>query len=168
MDAAEPLLHVVLFQPEIPPNTGNAGRLCLGVGARLHVVHPIPFSMDAKQVRRAGLDYWKHVDLQEHADPKAFWSWVDGRPVYGFSTRGTRAVGSVPFERGAILVFGCETRGLPEAELARTEPVTIPMTGPVRSLNLSNAVAVAVYTALQRIEPTIYGAKARPGAEVDV
>lgn len=157
MDAAEPLLHVVLFQPEIPPNTGNAGRLCLGVGARLHVVHPIPFSMDAKQVRRAGLDYWKHVDLQEHADPDAFWAWAGDRPVYGFSTRGDRTLASVPFERGAILLFGCETKGLPAEALARTQPVIIPMTGPIRSLNLSNAVAVATYAALARIEPATYG-----------
>ena len=156
MAAPEPCLHVVLFQPEIPPNTGNAGRLCLGIGARLHVVHPIPFSMDEKAVRRAGLDYWKHVDLQEHPSPEAFWSWVGDRRAIGFSTRSERPYTRIAYQPGEILVFGCETKGLPEADLARCEGVTIPMGGPIRSLNLSNAVAVGVYGALQRIQPAMF------------
>ena len=79
---SEPRLHVVLYNPEIPPNTGNVGRLCVGIGARLHVVHPIGFSMDQRQVRRAGLDYWKHVDLVEHEDGDAFWAWAEGRRIH--------------------------------------------------------------------------------------
>ena len=151
-----PVLHVVLFQPEIPPNTGNAGRLCLGIGARLHVVHPIPFSMDAKAVRRAGLDYWPHVDLQEHADADAFFAWCAGRRVFGYTARSDRPHTAAQHEEGDVLVFGCETRGLPESVRARLDTYTIPMTGPIRSLNLSNAVAVVTYRALEQVRPTLF------------
>ncbi|MCB9676787.1 MAG: tRNA (cytidine(34)-2'-O)-methyltransferase [Alphaproteobacteria bacterium] len=152
----DPVLHVVLYTPEIPPNTGNAGRLCLGIGARLHVVHPIPFQMDEKAVRRAGLDYWKHVDLQEHADAAAFWSWAEGRRVFLYSSHGDRPYTAPTYARGDVLVFGCETSGLPRELVAERGAYTIPMTGPIRSLNLSNAVAVVVYGALRDVAPALF------------
>jgi tRNA (cytidine/uridine-2'-O-)-methyltransferase len=151
-------LHVVLYHPEIPPNTGNAGRLCVGIGAVLHVVHPIAFQMDDKAVRRAGLDYWKHVQLVEHDDEAAFWRWAEGRRVHLFSTHGDRPYTRCPFARGDVLVFGRETVGLPTALVAERGAYHIPMIeGPVRSLNLSNAVAVVVYKALEGIEPDWFG-----------
>lgn len=153
---AEPPLHIVLYHPEIPPNTGNVGRLCLGVGARLHVVHPIGFSMDEKQVRRAGLDYWRQVDLVEHRDEDAFWGWAEGRRVHLFSAHGTRPYTACRYEAGDVLVFGCETVGLPKALIAARGAWSIPMDGPTRSLNLGNAVAVVTYQALQVVRPELF------------
>jgi tRNA (cytidine/uridine-2'-O-)-methyltransferase len=157
---SEPWLHLVLFQPEIPPNTGNCGRLAVGLGLRLHVVHPIPFRMDEKAVRRAGLDYWRHVDLQEHATPEAFWAWAEGRRLHGYTTRATRPFTAASHAAGDVLIFGCETRGLPAHEVARLEEHhatwRIPMTGPIRSLNLANAVSVVTYGAMQQVRPEIF------------
>ncbi len=147
-------VHVVLYEPEIPQNTGNAGRLCVGVGAVLHVVHPIPFQMDEKAVRRAGLDYWKHVRLVEHADAEAFWRWAEGRPVFLFSSHGDRPFTAAAYPPGSVLVFGKESVGLPRALVERHGGLRIPMAeGPIRSLNLSNAVAVVVYEAMRQLRP---------------
>ena len=110
---AEPRFHIALVEPEIGPNAGNVGRLSLGIGARLHFVHPLGFQTDDKAVRRAGLDYWKHVDLQEHENLDAFWHWVGTRRVHLFSTKGQRGYMDCPFARGDVLVFGRESRGLP-------------------------------------------------------
>ena len=154
---ADPTLHVALYHPEIPPNTGNVGRLCVALGARLHVVHPIGFSMDAKAVRRAGLDYWRHVDLQEHPDEQAFWSWAEGRRVHLFSARGAAPYTRCPFEASDVLLFGCETVGLPAELVEARGAYRIPMLpGPIRSLNLGNAVSVVAYQALQRIRPSLF------------
>lgn len=149
----EPILHIALYHPEIPPNTGNVGRLCAGVGARLHVVHPIGFSMDQKAVRRAGLDYWKHVDVMEHADEAAFWAWAEGRRVHLYSSHGERSYTSPRYARGDVLLFGRESDGLPEALVRARGAWRIPLGGAVRSLNLSNAVAVVTYQALQHVAP---------------
>jgi len=146
-------LHVALYQPEIPPNTGNIGRLCVGVGAVLHVIHPIGFSMDAKAVRRAGLDYWQHVDLREHADGDAFWRWAGARRVHLFSSHGQRSHRQLVAEDDDVLLFGPESVGLPRAWVEARGAYRIPLWGPVRSLNLSNAVAVAVYAALESVVP---------------
>lgn len=153
MSAQEPPLHVVLYNPEIPPNTGNVGRLCLGVGAAMHVVHPIGFSMDEKAVRRAGLDYWKHVDLHEHENGDAFWSWAAERRVHLFSTKGSMAYTQATFAHGDVLVFGCETKGLPEHLVRQHGALRIPVRPDVRSLNLSNAVAIVTYAAMASIGP---------------
>lgn len=153
----EPCLHIVLYNPEIPPNTGNVGRLCVGVGARLHVVHPIGFQMDERQVRRAGLDYWKHVDLVEHADTDAFWQWAGERRVFLFSSHGERPYTAPDYQPGDVLVFGRESVGLPKELVAERGALTIPMDGVTRSLNLSNAVAVVTYHALQAVKPTLFG-----------
>lgn len=150
----EPLLHLALYHPEIPPNTGNVGRLCVGIGARLHVVHPIAFSMDERAVRRAGLDYWKHVDLQEHADEDAFWSWCEGRRVQLYSSHGTRSYVDCAYQRGDVLLFGRETVGLPPELVAAKGAWRIPMQpGPIRSLNLANAVAVVAMEAVRQLKP---------------
>ncbi len=159
---AEPLLHIALLNPEIGPNSGNVGRLCLGVGARLHLVHPLGFSTDDKAVRRAGLDYWKHVDVVEHADADAFWAWCGDRRVVALSAHGRRPYTSVDWQPGMVLLFGRESVGLPRELVERLGAVHIPMTGPTRSLNLANAVAVVTYTAMQTLQPALF---ADPGPD---
>jgi tRNA (cytidine/uridine-2'-O-)-methyltransferase len=152
----DPALNVVLYQPEIPGNTGNVGRLCLGLRLRLHIVRPIPFELSEKAVRRAGLDYWRHVDLAVHDDPAAFWSWAAGRRVHLFSTKGVASYTACPFAHGDVLVFGRETVGLPDELVEAHGAWRIPMDGPIRSLNLSNAVAVVAYQAMQRVRPELF------------
>lgn len=150
-----PCLHIALIWPEIPQNTGNVGRLCLGLGARLHLVHPLGFQTDERAVRRAGLDYWKHVDVVEHADLAAFDAWRGDRRTYYFSSHGQGPYTKIPFQEGDVLVFGRESVGLP-AELLAGGSWTIPMTGPIRSLNLANAVSVVAYGAMQRLRPELF------------
>jgi tRNA (cytidine/uridine-2'-O-)-methyltransferase len=152
----EPIFHLALYHPEIPPNTGNIGRLCLGIGAALHVVHPIAFSMSDKAVRRAGLDYWKHVTIMEHDNEEAFWSWAHGRRVHLYSTHGKHPYTCCKYQKGDVLLFGRETLGLPKALIAEKSAWRIPFTGPIRSLNLSNAVSVVAYEALQQIQPALF------------
>jgi tRNA (cytidine/uridine-2'-O-)-methyltransferase len=144
-------LHVVLVEPEIHWNTGNAGRTCLAVGAELHLVQPLGFSLEDKEVRRAGLDYWPRVR------PQVWPSWVEleralptlGTPFF-FTARGARPFQEVAYPRPAVLIFGRESVGLPEDLLARrhAETVAIPMRdAELRSLNLSTSVALAAYEA---------------------
>lgn len=149
----DPSLHIALMNPEIPGNTGNIARLAAGVRARLHLVHPLGFDISEKAVRRAGLDYWSSVDLQEHSDAESFWRWAEGRPVVAFSTRGASLYTQVEYPQGVVLLFGRETRGLPDAVIARVPSVRLPLPGAVRSLNLSNAVAIGVYHALRSVRP---------------
>ncbi|MFK7929232.1 MAG: tRNA (cytidine(34)-2'-O)-methyltransferase [Myxococcota bacterium] len=153
----QPPLNIVLMHPEIPGNTGNIGRLCVGIGARLHLVHPLGFDISAKAVRRAGLDYWKWVDLVEHRDADAFFEWAEGRPVSALSAKATASYTSVSYSPGHVLLFGRETKGLPEEARDRYPLLTIPAPGPVRSLNLSNAVSVVAYHALQAVRPAWFG-----------
>lgn len=152
-----PRLHIALVHPEIGPNAGNIGRLCLGIGARLHLVHPLGFSTDDKAVRRAGLDYWKHVDVVEHKDLATFQDWSEGRRTFMYSTKGAKAYTHAQHEPGDVLMFGRESRGLPAELLAGGGALNIPMAGPTRSLNLSNAVAVVAYGALQQVAPALFG-----------
>ncbi len=156
MSGQEPRFHIVLLHPEIGPNAGNAGRLALGVGARLHLVHPLGFQTDEKAVRRAGLDYWRHVDVVEHADEESFFAWLGDRPIHLFSSHGTRAYTHCPFARGDVLLFGRESVGLPESLIQKYGAWRIPMDSSIRSLNLSNAIAVISYSALARIEPGLF------------
>ena len=150
-------LHIALVEPEIPQNTGNIGRLCLGVGAVLHLVHPLGFSLSEKAVRRAGLDYWKRVSLVEHQSTEAFLKWLAGRPAFALSTKATQSYRSIRYPKGAVLVFGPETRGLSQEIRSTLTPLRIPMTGEIRSLNLSNAVAIVAYQAMADIQPMVYG-----------
>ena len=131
------------MRPEIPGNTGNIGRLAVGLGARLHLIHPLGFRTDEKAVRRAGIDHWKHVDVQEHVDAEAFWAWSDGRRVHRFSAHGEQPFTQASFSDGDVLLFGPESVGLPST--LRSGSYHIPMVGEIRSLNLSNAVAVVCY-----------------------
>ena len=147
-------LNVVLFQPEIPPNTGNVIRLCANTGARLHLVRPLGFRLDAKAVRRAGLDYRELADVREHASLEACLASLGSPRWFAFSTRGEARHDEARYADGDALVFGPETRGLPGELLERCPPgrrLRIPMLAGARSLNLSNAVAVAVYEAWRQL-----------------
>ena len=145
-------LHVALIQPQIPPNTGNIARLCAATDSALHLIAPLGFSIDEAELRRAGLDYWDAVDLWLHADWFAFRDAMHrGRCLY-FSARAERSFWDASFERNSCLVFGNETEGMP-ARILEKHPercFRIPMTGPVRSLNLATAVGVVLYEALRR------------------
>ena len=146
------MFHIVLVEPEIPPNTGNVIRLCANTGCALHLVEPLGFSLDDRQLRRAGLDYHEYAPLQTHANWDAMIEALQPRPerMFAFTTRGSRLIGSVRFEPGDCFVFGAETRGLPEAVRERFAPeqrLRLPMREGQRSLNLSNSVAVTVFEA---------------------
>ena len=151
-----PAIHIALMNPEIGPNTGNIGRLCLGVGARLHLIHPLGFQTDDKAVRRAGLDYWKNVDVVEHESEAAFWEWAAHKRVHLFSTKAKLSYGRISWKPGDIALFGPESKGLSEQLISERGAFTIPMTGPIRSLNLANAVAVITYSALQNLQPELF------------
>ncbi len=143
-------VNVVLVQPEIPPNTGNIIRLCANTGARLHLVRPLGFSIDARSVRRAGLDYRELADVSEHASLSDCLASLGEPRWFAFTTRGGVRYDTVEYSGGDALVFGAETRGLPDEILAACPAghrVRIPMRPAARSLNLSNAVSVVVYEA---------------------
>ena len=144
------MFHVVLYQPEIPPNTGNIIRLCANAGARLHLIQPLGFELDEPRLRRAGLDYREFADIETHVDlPGCLQALGDPR-LFAFSSRALRCYTEGRFLPGDALLFGPETRGLP-GEVMQSVPencrLTLPMMAGNRSLNLSNAVAVAVYEA---------------------
>src|SRR5215510_8757557 len=144
------MFHVVMLEPQIPPNTGNIIRLCANSGARLHLVQPLGFTLDEPRLRRAGLDYAEWVDVLEHASLDACLATLPGARVLAFSTRGVRAYDQVRYEPGDALLFGSETSGLPQSvldALPGEHRLRIPMRPGSRSLNLSNAVAVVVYEA---------------------
>jgi tRNA (cytidine/uridine-2'-O-)-methyltransferase len=142
------MFHVVLFQPEIPPNTGNIIRLCANTGVSLHLIRPLGFRLEDRELRRAGLDYHEYAQIKVHEDWNACQATMPGQRVFAFTTRGTRSYDSVAYVAGDVLVFGPETRGLPAEVLAGFAPgqrLRLPMRPGNRSLNLSNAVAVVVY-----------------------
>lgn len=146
------MFHIVLVEPEIPPNTGNVIRLAANTGCALHLIEPLGFSMDDKHMRRAGLDYHEYAQLQRHANWGAFVQAQQPDPsrVFALTTRGTRHVFDAHFQRGDYLVFGSETRGLSDAVRQFFEPANtlkLPMLAGQRSLNLSNAVAVTAFEA---------------------
>lgn len=148
------MLHVVLYQPEIPPNTGNVIRLCANSGARLHLIRPLGFDIDDARLRRAGLDYHEFADLSVHDDFAAFLLRAAPRRVFALSTRGMTRPHDVNFTRDDAIVFGPETRGLPQAfidSLPAGHCLRLPMRPCNRSLNLSNAVAVVVYEAWRQL-----------------
>jgi tRNA (cytidine/uridine-2'-O-)-methyltransferase len=145
--------HVVLVAPEIHWNTGNIGRTCLGTGTTLHLIEPLGFSLDEKQVKRAGLDYWKHVDLRIWPSFEDFMNAMAPVPqeICLFTKNGPRLFWDLPPLDRLFLVFGAETKGLPPTILNHFQGAhfAIPMTGPVRSLNLSTAVGIALYESLR-------------------
>lgn len=148
------MLHVVLVEPEIPPNTGNIGRLCLATGSRLHLIRPLGFSLDDRALRRAGLDYWAEVDV-------ALWDSFDhfrgelspDARLFFLTTKTRRAYWDQQFQDGDYLIFGRETKGLPEPLLAENEArtLTIPMSHSTRSLNLATAVGIVLFEAVRQI-----------------
>jgi tRNA (cytidine/uridine-2'-O-)-methyltransferase len=150
------MFNVVLVEPEIPPNTGNIGRLCLATGSTLHLVRPLGFSIDDRTLKRAGLDYWKEVDVQlwDSFDDLRRSRQSDSR-FFFLTTKSKRAYYDVPFQAGDFLVFGRETKGLPESLLAAhsDELLTIPMRG-TRSLNLATAVGIVLFEAMRQVRPS--------------
>ena len=149
------MFDVVLFQPEIPPNTGNVIRLCANVGARLHLVEPLGFSMDDKQLRRAGLDYHELATVTVHRDWDACAATLGERRIFAVSTRGVVHYADVRYDEKDVLVFGAETSGLPAEFFGRfpaDQTLRLPMKPGNRSLNLSNAVAVVVFEAWRQLK----------------
>lgn len=144
------MFHVVLFQPEIPPNTGNVIRLCANTGAQLHLIKPLGFTLDDRRLRRAGLDYHEYATVRVHDSYAVFLQEIQPARVFACSTRGRQDYSAVAYRDGDALLFGAESRGLPQ-ELIDSLPwcrrLRIPMRPGNRSLNLSNAVAVILYEA---------------------
>lgn len=153
MESQRPEINVVLFEPEIPQNTGNIARTCAATGSVLHLVGPLGFSIDEKHVRRAGLDYWPDVRIRTYDNIDGFMSENGDKKLWYFSTKGLHCYSDVDFKTEEVwLVFGKESAGIPEPIL-KASPDTclrIPMLGETRSLNLSNSVAVAVYEVLRQ------------------
>lgn len=144
------MIEVALYQPEIPPNTGNVIRLCANTGAPLHLIHPLGFSLDEAKLRRAGLDYHALTHVQQHASLQALQQQRPEARLLAFSTRGTRRFDHVVYRSGDILLFGPETRGLPTEvleQIPEEQRLYLPMRPDNRSVNLSNSVAVAVFEA---------------------
>ena len=147
-------MHVILYQPEIPPNTGNAIRLCANTGARLHLIAPLGFELDDKRMRRAGLDYREYADLRLHDSLADCLDSIGESRLFTLSTRSTTRYDAPRFRDGDAFLFGPETRGLPDEVLASVMPecrLRLPMRPDNRSLNLSNAVAVVVYEAWRQL-----------------
>ena len=151
-----PLLHVVLHEPEIPNNTGNIGRTCVALDCAMHLIHPLGFALNEKACRRAGLDYWPRLDLHEHASLEAYLDAHGDARLWVLSTKGKRPVWDADFRSGDHLLFGKETRGLPDEVLERFADrlVTLPMVPSERSLNLATAVCAVAYEAVRQLVGT--------------
>ena len=148
------MFDIVLYEPEIPPNTGNAVRLAANTGPRLHLVKPLGFSISHKQLERAGMDYREFADVTVHDDWRACETHFIGRRLFAVTTRGTQRYDTVAFQENDVFLFGPESRGLPQAmidELPAGQRIRLPMHTAARSLNLSNAVAVVVYEAWRQV-----------------
>jgi len=151
------MLHIVLFEPEIPPNTGNIIRLCANTGFQLHLVEPLGFAWDDKRLRRAGLDYHEFTAIKRHASYEAFIDSEAPERLFALTTKGTPAHSAVSYQDGDYLLFGPETRGLPASildALPKQQKIRIPMMPDSRSMNLSNAVSVVVYEAWRQLDYT--------------
>ena len=148
------MLHVALWEPEIPPNTGNIARLCAATGAELHLIGRLGFRLDDRDLRRAGLDYWPHVTVHRHPTFEAFEAFAGDRRIIPLTAKSDRLYTRVSYRDGDCLLFGSESKGLPESVLTRHAryAVTIPMpAGRVRSLNLATAVGIVLYEALRQL-----------------
>ena len=148
-------MQIVLYQPEIPPNTGSIARLCAATRTPLHLIAPLGFKIDDKHLKRAGLDYWRFVDLTLHDSWEAFLKKHGRRPMLFFSKKAQQSYTRACYQDGEFLVFGPETRGLPEGvlEVNKEKTYVIPMMCEgVRSLNLSNAVSIVLYEALRQLK----------------
>ena len=145
-------LNIVLYEPEIPANTGNIGRTCVATGTRLHLIEPLGFSLSEKALKRAGMDYWKDLDVTTYLDFEEFLEKNPGAKIYYATTKAPQTYTDVHYEEDCYIMFGKESAGIPE-EILKANPdtcVRIPMIGETRSLNLSNSVAIVLYEALRQ------------------
>lgn len=145
-------MNIVLYEPEMPMNTGNIGRTCVATNTRLHLIEPLGFRLSAKEVKRAGLDYWPHLDVTVYSDYQEFLEKNPGAKIYMATTKAPHVYTEVQYEPDCYIMFGPESRGIPEEILVEHSDtsVRIPMWGETRSLNLSNSVAVILYEALRQ------------------
>ena len=150
------MLNIVLHEPEIPANTGNIGRTCCATGTRLHLIGPLGFSLSEKALKRAGMDYWQHLDVTVYDDYNDFLSKNPNAKIYYATTKATNVYSQVSYEPDCYIMFGKESAGIPEEILVNNQEncVRIPMNPEIRSLNLSNSVAVVLYEALRQNEFT--------------
>lgn len=146
------MLNVVLLEPEIPQNTGNIGRTCVATGTRLHLIEPMGFKVDEKSVKRAGLDYWQYLDVTVYKNFEEFCEKNPGARIYMATTKGLNKYSDVKYDKDAYIMFGKESAGIPEEILMqhKEDAIRIPMNPDIRSLNLSNSVAIVVYEALRQ------------------
>ena len=145
-------MHIVLHQPEIPANTGNIGRTCVAAGAPLHLIEPLGFRLNEKEIRRAGMDYWEHLDVRRYVNFSEFLEKNPGKKIWMATTKAKRVYTDVKFGENDYIMFGKESAGIPEEILVDYEEtcIRIPMLGQIRSLNLSNSVAIVLYEALRQ------------------
>ena len=146
------MLNIVLFEPEIPANTGNIGRTCVATNTRLHLIEPLGFKLNEKAIRRAGLDYWDKLDVTVYCDYQDFLDKNPGAKIYMATTKAKHVYTDVRYEPDCYIMFGKESAGIPEEILVENEEtcVRIPMWGDIRSLNLANSVAIVLYEALRQ------------------
>ena len=146
------MLNIVLLEPEIPANTGNIGRTCVAAGARLHLIEPLGFSLSEKALKRAGMDYWKDLDVTTYMDYSDFLARNPGAKIYMATTKAQRVYTEVAYEPDSYIMFGKESAGIPEEILVENKEncVRIPMMGDIRSLNLGNSAAIVLYEALRQ------------------
>ena len=146
------MLNIVLHEPEIPQNTGNIGRTCVATGTRLHLIEPLGFSISDKEVKRAGMDYWEHLDVTVYEDYEDFCKRNPGAKVYMATTKGPNVYSDVSYEPDCYIMFGKESGGIPEEILVNNQEnaIRIPMNPEIRSLNLANSVAIVLYEALRQ------------------
>ena len=146
------MLNIVLLEPEIPANTGNIGRTCVATGTRLHLIEPLGFKLSEKALKRAGMDYWKDLDVTTYIDYRDFLEKNPGAKIYMATTKAQKTYTEVSYEPDCYIMFGKESAGIPEEILVENEEncVRIPMIGDIRSLNLGNSVAVILYEALRQ------------------
>ena len=145
-------LNIVLYEPEIPANTGNIGRTCVATGSRLHLIEPLGFSLSEKALKRAGMDYWKELDVTTYIDYQDFLDQNPGAKIYMATTKARKVYTEVAYEPDCYIMFGKESAGIPEEILVENQEncIRIPMMGDIRSLNLGNSVAVVLYEALRQ------------------
>ena len=146
------VLNIVLHEPEIPANTGNIGRTCVATGTRLHLIEPLGFRLNEKAIKRAGMDYWEHLDVTRYLDYEDFLKKNPGAKIYYATTKAPQTYTDVQYEDDCFIMFGKESAGIPEDILVNNQEtcVRIPMIGDIRSLNLSNSVAIVLYEALRQ------------------
>ena len=146
------MLNIVLLEPEIPANTGNIGRTCVATGTRLHLIEPLGFSLSEKALKRAGMDYWKDLDVTTYIDYGEFLEKNPGAKIYMATTKARKVYTEVSYEDDCYIMFGKESAGIPEEILVENKEscVRIPMIGDIRSLNLGNSVAIVLYEALRQ------------------